>query len=74
LRKACAPTLTFDCPLFGAIPITPGPIVVSITCLAPFLKGRGTACRCQSGDRVFVTGTIGDAALGVMMRNGKRWK
>ncbi len=28
----------------------------------------------KPGDRVFVTGTIGDAALGVLLRKGAAWK
>jgi thiamine-monophosphate kinase len=66
----------FGCPLFGGdTDRTPGPIVVSIAMFG--IVPEGTMVRragAKARDRVFVTGTIGDAALGVMMRNGKRWK
>src|SRR6476620_1255433 len=66
----------FGCPLFGGdTDRTQGPIVVSIAMFGTVPEGTMVRrAGARAGDRVFVTGTIGDAALGVMMRNGKGWK
>ena len=65
----------FGCPLFGGdTDRTPGPITISIAMFGSVPEG--TMVRrsgAQPGDRVFVSGTIGDAALGVMVRDGKTW-
>lgn len=60
----------YDCPLFGGdTDRTPGPLAISITAFGSVPHGamvrRSTA---RPGDRVVVTGTIGDAALGVLLR------
>ena len=60
----------YQCPLLGGdTDHTPGPISVSITAFGTVPQGkmvrRSTA---RPGDRVVVTGTIGDAALGVLLR------
>lgn len=60
----------YQCPLLGGdTDRTPGPISVSITAIGTVPQGkmvrRSTA---RPGDRVVVTGTIGDAALGLMLR------
>jgi thiamine-monophosphate kinase len=66
----------FGCPLFGGdTDRTPGPITISIAMFG--LVPEGTMVRragAKAGDRVFVSGTIGDAALGVLVRKGKDWK
>jgi len=63
----------YGCPLFGGdTDRTPGPITVSIAMLGSV--PAGTMVRragAKAGDRVFVTGTIGDAALGLAVRKGK---
>jgi thiamine-monophosphate kinase len=60
----------YGCPLLGGdTDRTPGPISVSIAAFGNVPQGkmvrRSTA---RPGDRVVVTGTIGDAALGVLLR------
>ncbi len=63
----------YGCPLFGGdTDRTPGPITVSIAMVGSV--PQGTMVRragAKAGDRVFVTGTIGDAALGLAVRKGK---
>jgi thiamine-monophosphate kinase len=60
----------YDCPLLGGdTDRTPGPLSVSIAALG--LVPTGTMVRrrgAQPGDVLLVTGTIGDAALGLMLR------
>jgi len=60
----------FGCPLFGGDTVrSPGPIMVSITVMGTTPEGRmvrrGGAI---PGDAVMVTGTIGDAVLGLRLR------
>ena len=60
----------YQCPLLGGdTDHTPGPISVSIAAFGTVPTGkmvrRATA---KPGDRIVVTGTIGDAALGVLLR------
>jgi thiamine-monophosphate kinase len=62
----------FGCPLLGGDTVsTPGPLMISITAFgrapANRMVHRGGA---KPGDRVVVTGTIGDAALGLAVLNG----
>ena len=59
----------FACPLLGGDTVrTPGPLTVSITALGR-VKGRFIArAGAKVGDGVFVSGTIGDAALGLWLR------
>jgi thiamine-monophosphate kinase len=67
---------TFGCPLFGGdTDRTPGPLTISIAMFGAVRTG--TMVRrsgAKPGDRVMVTGTIGDAALGVQLRRGAAWK
>lgn len=67
---------TFGCPLFGGdTDRTPGPIMISIAMVGSV--PTGTMVRragARSGDLVFVSGTIGDAALGLKLRQGAHWK
>ncbi len=66
--------VVFGCPILGGDTVsTPGPLMISITAFGRVPPGRmvprGGA---KAGDRVFVTGTIGDAALGLdILQNGK---
>ncbi len=63
----------YACPLFGGdTDRTPGPVTVSISMFGSV--PTGTMVRragAKAGDRVFVTGTIGDAALGLVLRTGR---
>ena len=71
---------TYACPLFGGDTVkTPGPLMVSITAFGFVPQGKMVQRRgAKAGDRVIVTGTIGDAALGLTLRrdaaNARRWK
>jgi thiamine-monophosphate kinase len=69
----------YRCPLLGGdTDQTPGPISVSVAAFGTVPRGemvrRSTA---KAGDCVMVTGSIGDAALGVLLRRdaelGERW-
>jgi thiamine-monophosphate kinase len=62
----------FGCPLLGGDTVsTPGPLMVSITAFGRVPAGK-TVHRsgAKPGDRIVVTGTIGDAALGLDILNG----
>src|SRR5262245_5538010 len=69
----------FKCPLFGGdTDRTPGPITISIAAFGAVPKGKMLRrAGARPGDRLIVTGTIGDAALGLMLRNdagaARRW-
>jgi thiamine-monophosphate kinase len=64
----------FGCPLLGGdTDQTPGPLTVSIAAFGTV--PHGTMVRrsgARPGDRIFVTGTIGDAALGLRLRRDPR--
>jgi thiamine-monophosphate kinase len=66
----------FGCPLFGGdTDRTPGPITISIAMFGSVPEGTMVRrAGAKPGDRVFVSGTIGDAALGLAVRKGKDWK
>jgi len=57
----------FQCPLLGGDTVaTPGPLMISITAFGRVPSGRVVRRRGAGvGDRVVVSGTIGDAALGL---------
>jgi thiamine-monophosphate kinase len=69
-------SVLFGCPLFGGdTDRTPGPVTISIAMLGSVPKGTMVRrAGAKPGDRVFVSGTLGDATLGLMIRNGKQWK
>ena len=63
---------SFGCPLLGGDTVsTPGPQMVSITAFGRVPEGRMVRrSGARAGDRVMVTGTIGDAALGLDILKG----
>jgi thiamine-monophosphate kinase len=63
---------TFACPLLGGDTVsTPGPQMISITAFGRVPKGRMVGrTGARPGDRILVTGTIGDAALGLDVLTG----
>jgi thiamine-monophosphate kinase len=70
-----ADAVEFGCPLFGGdTDRTPGPVTISIAMFGSV--PHGTMVRragAKPGDRVFVSGSIGDAALGLILRKGADW-
>jgi len=60
----------YGCPLLGGDTVaTPGPLTLSITALGKALEGRFVArTTARPGDAIYVSGTIGDAALGLRLR------
>jgi thiamine-monophosphate kinase len=64
---------TYSCPLIGGDTVeTPGPLMVSITALGSVERGRMVLrTGVRPGDRLYVSGTIGDAALGLRLRLGQ---
>lgn len=58
---------TFGCPVLGGDTVsTPGPLMISITAFGRVPPGRMVRrTGAKPGDRIAVTGTIGDAALGL---------
>ncbi len=66
----------FGCPLFGGDTVrTSGPITISIAMFGAVPEG--TMVRrfgANAGDRVFVSGSIGDAALALALRKGAAFK
>lgn len=70
----------YGCPLLGGDTVTtPGPATISITAFGTVPKGAMVRRRgARPGDHVIVTGTIGDAALGLQLRKdagaARRWR
>ena len=71
---------SYGCPLLGGDTTrTNGPVAISITALGTVPKDTMVRrSNAQPGDRVLVTGTIGDAALGLRLRDvmtaARHWK
>jgi len=66
-------SLAYGCQLMGGDTVrTPGPLMISITALGSVDVGRMIArTGVQPGDRIYVSGTIGDSALGLRLRQGQ---
>src|SRR5271170_3761035 len=64
---------TYDCPLVGGDTVaTPGPLMLSVTAIGAVPEGRmARRTGVKPGDRLYVTGTIGDAAIGLRLRQGR---
>jgi thiamine-monophosphate kinase len=62
----------FGCPLLGGDTVsTPGPLMISITAFGRVSQGKMVRRNgAKPGDRIVVTGTIGDAALGLDILKG----
>jgi thiamine-monophosphate kinase len=62
----------FQCPLLGGDTVsTPGPLMISITAFGRVPQGKMIHRNgAKAGDRVVVSGTIGDAALGLGLLKG----
>ncbi len=65
----------YQCPLFGGdTDRTPGPVTIAISMFGSVPQGAMVRrAGARPGHRVFVTGTIGDAALGLVLRQGATW-
>jgi len=69
----------FGCPLLGGdTDRTPGPVTIAITAFGTLPRGSMVLrSGAKPDDRVFVTGTVGDAALGLVLRQDaaamERW-
>ncbi|MGA2055779.1 MAG: thiamine-phosphate kinase [Bradyrhizobium sp.] len=67
-------TSAFNCPLLGGDTVsTPGPLMISVTAFGRVPHGKMVhRSGAKPGDHVVVTGTIGDAALGLdILRKGR---
>ena len=67
-------TSAFNCPLLGGDTVsTPGPLMISVTAFGRVPQGQMVhRSGAKPGDHVVVTGTIGDAALGLdVLRKGR---
>ena len=69
---------TYKCPLLGGdTDSTPGPISISVAAFGTLPSGTMVKrSGARAGDHIFVSGTIGDAALGLQVRQGaaKTWQ
>ncbi len=65
--------IAYGAPLAGGDTVkTPGPLTLSITAFGTVPFGRMVRrTGVKPGDRLYVSGTIGDAALGLMVRRGR---
>ena len=63
----------YGCPLAGGDTVkTPGPLTLSIAAFGSVPAGRMAArTGVRAGDRLYVTGTIGDGAIGLRIRRGR---
>ena len=73
-RVVCAMTSPATrCPLLGGDTVsTPGPLTISVTAFGAVPAGRMVPrTGARPGDLIYVSGTIGDAALGLRLRLGQ---
>jgi thiamine-monophosphate kinase len=65
----------FSCPLLGGDTVkAKGALTLSVTAVGEVPSGRMVRrTTAQSGDLICVTGTIGDAALGLLLRSSPAW-
>jgi len=72
-RGLAADQQLFECGLFGGDTVaTPGPTTLSLTILGWVAPGRAlTRSGGRPGDEVWVSGTIGDGALGLLALTGR---
>jgi len=65
----------FSCPLLGGDTVkTKGPLTLSVTAIGEVPTGRMVRrASARAGDLICVTGTIGDAALGLKLRSAPAW-
>ncbi len=73
-RGLGADATAFGCPLLGGDTVsTPGPLMISITAFGRVAPGKMVHRRgAKPGDQVVVTGTIGDAVLGLdILKRGR---
>jgi thiamine-monophosphate kinase len=63
----------YGCPLLGGDTVsTPGPVMISIAAFGRVPPGRMVRRDAlRAGDHIFVSGTVGDAALGLDLMKGK---
>ena len=55
----------------GDTVVTPGPLTITVTAFGRVARGRGvTRAGARAGDELWVTGTIGDGALGLLAARG----
>jgi thiamine-monophosphate kinase len=68
-----ADATAYGCPLAGGDTVaTPGPLTLSVTAFGAVSAGRmAKRSGVKAGDRLYVTGTIGDAAIGLLIRKGR---
>jgi thiamine-monophosphate kinase len=66
----------YQCPLLGGDSVrTPGPVTISVAMAGSVPSGSMVRrAGAKPGDAVFVSGSIGDAALGLALRQGAAWK
>ena len=63
----------YGCPLIGGDTVaTPGPLMLSVTAIGAAREGRMVKrSGVRPGHRLYLTGTIGDAAIGLKIRQGR---
>lgn len=79
-RGLGADARAYSCPLLGGDSVrTPGPVTVTVAAFGTLPRGTMVPrTGARPGDRIIVTGTIGDGALGLLLRRdsgaAERWR